>query len=219
VGVSRFILERHLKFGSFAATPEKRVIFNASHISAPGLPSDTRPLPVRFGYLGRLHPTKGLEVLLKSVAQLPEGTWSLSVAGQGLTTYERFLRSKYGTAAINFLGHVRPEAFFSDIEVLVVPSLWHDPLPTVIIEALTYGVPVIGSNRGGIPELVEEGRTGFLFNPSRRGDLTEKMQRYIDDPPTLDRMRPACAKRAKDFLPDNVVEQYLQLYANISEAV
>jgi glycosyltransferase involved in cell wall biosynthesis len=215
VGVSRFSLERHLEFGYFATTPNKRVIFNSYEVgaTAPSLDTQyTRFLPVRFGYLGRLLPLKGLEELLESVRRLPEGSWSLDVAGRGYATYERYLQTKCTTSAIRFLGLVEPKAFFRQIDVLVVPSVWHDPLPTVIIEACAHGVPVIGSSRGGIPELIEEQNTGFLFDPDRPGDLRAKMQRYIDEPAMVDIMRSACLKKAEGFLTENILKQYLNVY-------
>jgi len=77
VGVSQFILERHLKLRYFADTFRKDVIFNGYQslngyqTGSLALPSHTPSLPIRFGYLGRLIPDKGLEILLESVSQLP----------------------------------------------------------------------------------------------------------------------------------------------------
>jgi len=213
VGVSQFVLERHLKFNCFAAVSKRRAVSNAYQVELDTPPSDTQSLPVRFGFLGRIHETKGLEVLLNAVVKLPHGAWTLHVAGQGPSSYERYLRNKYKAPAIKFVGFVQPQEFFSDVDVLVVPSLWHDPLPTVIIEAYAHGVPVIGSIRGGIPELVEEGNTGFLFDPNRPDDLTTKMRRLIDKPPMIEVMRSVCLKKANSFLPGNVAEHYLDVYA------
>jgi glycosyltransferase involved in cell wall biosynthesis len=215
VGISRFILERHLEFGYFADTPRKRVVPNACQ-EAPAPPAlDTRSLPVWFGYLGQLHPTKGVEMLLGSAVQLPAGSWGLSIAGRGYTNYELYLRGRHRTSAIKFLGHTKPEDFFRRIDVLVVPSLWHEPFGRVVIEAYAHGVPVIASNRGGLPELVEQAQTGFLFNPNRPDDLTVKLQRCIDKPRIIDDMRPACLRMAKGFLPDVIVEQYLKVYSDV----
>lgn len=214
VGVSRFILERHLGSGYFAATPKRRVIYNAYQVESAAPSSETRSLPIRFGYLGRLAADKGLEVLLKSVARLPEGTWTLDIAGRGLVAYERYLYARYKAPATNLLGHVEPEVFFSEVDVLVVPSIWNEPFGRTVVEAYAHGVPVIGSNRGGIPELIEEGHTGFLFDPSRPEDLTAKMRRYVDRPDMVASMQPACLRKAEGFLPEDTVEQYLEVYSD-----
>lgn len=212
VGPSRFTLEHHLRFGCFAATPKKRVIYNAHDIEPATPTPDRRTLPIRFGFLGQLLPTKGLEVLLESVMRLPARTWSLNIGGRGRPTYESYLRNKYRIPAIKFLGHVKPEVFFPEIDVLVVPSLWHDPSPRVINEAYSRGVPVIGSDRGGIPELVEEDCTGLVFNPDYPGDLTAKMQHCISAPTVIDDMQAACTTKAETFLPNNIIEQYIKVY-------
>jgi glycosyltransferase involved in cell wall biosynthesis len=214
VGVSRYILDRHLELGYFTTTPEKRVIHNAYRARSASVSAE-RPSPqVRFGYLGVLHPVKGIERLLEAVAQLPEGAWRLSVAGRGRTVYERNLRIKYKTPGVEFLGYVDPETFFSEIDVLVIPSLVRESFGRVVIESYAHGVPVIAARRGGILELVEEGRTGFLFDPDRSGDLAARMQRYIDNPTMINDLRPICLDKAKGFLPEDIVEQYLETYRN-----
>ncbi len=212
VGLSNFILRRHLELGYFANTPKKKVIYNACQAEAIELPSNPRSLPVRFGYLGQLRVNKGLEVLLESVRQLPKGSWTLDIAGRGFAEYERRLQAKYRMLPIKFLGYVRPEALFSKIDVLVVPSLWHEPFGRVLIEAYAHGVPVIGSNRGGIPEIVEEGRTGCLFEPDLPGDLAAKMRWYIRDPAKISHMQATCLKKSKSFLPQDITQQYLEVY-------
>ena len=215
VGVSRYILERHLELGYFTATPEKRVIPNAYRAEPASLSAERQSPPVRFGYLGMLHPVKGIEKLLEAVGRLQEGAWSLSVAGRGRTAYERDLRARYKTLGVEFLGHVDPENFFPEIDVLVIPSLVRESFGRVIIESYAHGVPVIGANRGGISELVEEGRTGFLFDPDHAGDLAARLQRYIDRPTMINDMRPICLEKANGFLPENIVERYLETYRRV----
>jgi glycosyltransferase involved in cell wall biosynthesis len=219
VGVSQYILERHLEFGYFAATPKRRVINNGYNIDSVAPRPDTWALPIRFGYIGRLAVEKGPEVLLRSISRLPARTWSLDVAGMDQTAYGRYLRTNYDTPPIEFLGHVEPEAYFTKIDVLVVPSLWYEPLGLVIIEAYAHGVPVVASNRGGIPELVEEGRTGFLFDPDCPGDLATKMQRFVDEPSLIRDMRLACLEKAQDFRPERVIEEYLEVYNDATKLV
>lgn len=213
VGVSQFMLARHLEFGYFGATQEKRVVPNAYHLEPPEPPPRARSLPIQFGYLGLLHPNKGLETLLESATRLPKGTWSLKIAGRGHTKYERYLHEKFESPAIRFVGRVEPETFLSEVDVLVVPSLWNESFGMVVIEAYAHGVPVIGSDRGGISELVEAGVTGYLFDPARPGDLITKMERYVDRPDLVDDMRPACLRRARSFSSQQMIEQYLDAYA------
>jgi glycosyltransferase involved in cell wall biosynthesis len=157
---------------------------------------------------------KGIEVLLKSVRQLPEGAWSLDVAGRGQAAYESYLHTRYNMPAIKFLGYIKPEIFFSNIDILVVPSLIEESFSRVTIEAYAHGVPVIGSNRGGIPELVEDERTGSLFDPGTPGDLSTRLQRYISKPAAAKRMQSACLRKAKGFLLEDNIRQYVKVYTD-----
>jgi glycosyltransferase involved in cell wall biosynthesis len=216
VGVSRFILERHLEFGYLADTPIKTVIPNSYQVELAVPRSDAPSLPIRFSYLGSVHPNKGLEVLLEAATKLPEGTWTLNVAGRGFTAYERDLHAKYGgIPAIKFLGYVDSEVLLQQTDVLVAPSLLSETFGRVVIEAYAHGVPVIASDRGGMPELVEAGRSGYLIDPSHPNHLTMKMQSFIDDPAMIEKMRPSCFEEAKRFVPANVVERYLDLYHDV----
>src|SRR5918994_1413 len=216
VGTSRFILERHLQFGYFTTVP-RTVIFNSYYAGQSTVPLDSPSLPIRFGYLGRLSREKGVEVLLEAAKQLQtKPYWTLNLGGRGSAKYLRRLRAKYRTPATTFLGHVKPADFFSENDVLLVPSLWHEPFGRTVIEAYAHAQSVIGSNRGGIPELIEGGRTGFIFNPDSPSELAARMQLYIDQPTRISEMRTYCLEKSKSFLPENIIEQYLEVYAEIS---
>ncbi len=118
--------------------------------------------PLVIGYLGRVEHVKGVEPLLEAVAGLPDVR--LLVAGGGEATYVDGLKRRFGEASnVEFLGVVNPVALFSRIDLLVVPSLWEEPLTRVIAEAYAVGLPVAVSRIGGMPEIVDEGVTGYVF--------------------------------------------------------
>ncbi len=122
-------------------------------------------------YLGRLVPEKGLETLVRAVKDIP-GT-ELQIWGEG--PYESSLRSLISTLNLNERVKVMGFSFdigsvFNPESILIVPSECDDALPTVVLEALSRKVPVIASCRGGIPEMIVHGQSGFLF---RSGDVTE----------------------------------------------
>jgi glycosyltransferase involved in cell wall biosynthesis len=217
VGVSDAILRRHLEFGYFDAASQKTVIYNAYPLASSTPRSDAPSIPIRFGYLGRLDPAKGLEVLLEAVRQLPRGTWRLKVGGRGPASYESYLRAKYKMPEVDFVGYVDPDSFLQTIDVLVVPSVWHDPSPRVISEAYAHRVAVVGSRTGGIPELIEEGHTGLLFTPGTSDDLARKMREFTEHPTIIDGMRLGCLKKAELLSPQAIAEQYLVVYAGATE--
>jgi glycosyltransferase involved in cell wall biosynthesis len=216
VGVSSAILRRHLEFGYFDATPHKPVIYNPYPLASSTLRSDAPSVPIQFGFLGRLDPTKGLEVLLEAVRRLPQGSWRLKVGGRGPAGYESHLRAKYKIPEVDFVGYVDPDSFLPEIDVLVVPSVWQEPAGRVIIEAYAHGIAVVGARIGGIPELVEEGRTGSLFTPGNSDDLARQMRKFTDHPTIIDGMRLGCLERAELLSPESIAEQYLTVYAEAS---
>ncbi len=137
------------------------------------------------------------------------------IAGRGDPTYEHRLRAIYAGTDVSFLGYREPADFFPNIDVLVAPSLWNEPFGLVIPEAHRWGVPVIASRRGGIPELIKEAITGFLFEPESPGELDALIQRLIQQPETLSAMRPACVRSGEAFTPERVWCEYKHLYDEV----
>jgi glycosyltransferase involved in cell wall biosynthesis len=85
-------------------------------------------------------------------------------------------------------------ALMKDAFVLIVPSTWYEGAPGVVIEALACGLPVIASDIGSIPELVDDHRTGLLFRPGGAEDLAHKVRWAFDHPERMLEMR-AAARR------------------------
>ncbi len=85
-----------------------------------------------------------------------------------------------------FIGTILPA---KEIDILIVPSIWHENNPLVIQEAFLSKTPVIASNIGGIPELVIDGVNGLLFEPQDANDLREKIQHIIDEPNILEKFK------------------------------
>lgn len=134
-----------------------------------------------FGYIGRVAPSKGLDRLLEAAARVASGRpWELRVAGSGDEAYTRMLHEKYGDAPnVRFIGWSAPQDFYDGIDVLICPSTYNEPLPRVIYEGYAYGLPVIASDIGGNPEVVEEGETGFLYPPENTAALAARMEAFL----------------------------------------
>jgi glycosyltransferase involved in cell wall biosynthesis len=80
-----------------------------------------------------------------------------------------------------------------------------------VLEAYVHGVPVIVSRRGGLPELVEEGRTGLTYEPLEPGALREAVNVFLRDRPILQDMRRLALEKAKYFTLERMRAQYLDL--------
>jgi len=165
--------------------------------------------------MSRLVKSKGVELLLEVFSGMAANGATLSIAGSGEPDYVRNLRERFAGPQVKFLGFVSPEEFYCSVDVLIVPSLYHDPNPLVVMDALSRGIPVIGAQRGGIPEIIEEGKTGFLFEPSRPAELQKKMQIFLEQPGLVTQMEQQCRRRAEEFTPETFCRQYLEVYRSL----
>ncbi len=217
VGISRYMLDLHQRMGLFRNTPVQSVIHDAYEPLHSTAVRHSVSGPMRLGFLGRVEPNKGLEMLLDTLTTTLSGRdWTLAVAGKGAPAYETSLRQKYRDERIRFLGFVEQGLLLGAIDMLVVPSIWDEPLGRIVFEAYAHGVPVIVSKRGGLPEMVEPGETGLLFNPDTPGALANAIEDMMRHPDRLEEMSSkARLKWEKEFTPEAIARQYLSVYARV----
>lgn len=200
---SRFMRDR-MAAGGFA--PDKLLALH-NFIDLRRVAGPRPPRQDHACYVGRLSEEKGVRTLLRAASRLD---LRLKVLGTG--PLEAELRTQYaGCARIEFLGHQDWEgvrAVLASARFLVVPSEWYENNPLSIIEALALGVPVLGADIGGIPELIQPGRTGELFESGNEADLAGKLAALAarDFPPL-----PAEAI-AESFSSARYLERLLPLY-------
>jgi len=130
---------------------------------------------------GRLDNSKGQDVLIRAIARLKNSIPDIKVYflgdGKMKDSYLALAKKLDIADRCIFMGLVSNEQViekFASSDVCVVPSLV-DNLPTVSLEAQSVGTPVVISNAGGMPETIEEGRSGFLFEPGNDEDLAKKL--------------------------------------------
>ena len=141
-----------------------------------------------IGYVGRLVPEKGVDLLLEAVARLP-GVWRLAIVGAGPERDRlEVLARRLGMADRVFFEGVVPSlrmpAFYRELDALVVPSRsrpnWVEQFGRVLIEAMACGVPVIGSDCGEIPNVVDD--AGLIFPEGDAGALREHLMHLMRAP-------------------------------------
>ena len=195
--VSRRLLERVTAGGIFAGVATRLVIPNPvlpAPAPARALPDSARPL--RLGFLGRVEPIKGPHILLEAVRRIGPARVTLRLGGAGQPAFVEPLRARFAGPGIAFLGPVAPAEFLAETDILVVPSLVQEAAGRVVQEAFAAGVPVIGSNLGGIPEQIAEGVTGFLVPPGDADALEARLRLLLDAPPDWAAMSAACRAEA-----------------------
>ncbi|MDQ1192353.1 glycosyltransferase involved in cell wall biosynthesis [Brevundimonas vesicularis] len=181
IGLSGPVLETHRAAGYFRRTPGS-VIGNAAGAAAMApKPSLIEAPTMRFGFLGRVEPEKGIEVLLAATRGLG-GDWSLNVAGRGEADYVQALRRAYDDPRIIWLGQVEAEAFWPKVDVLVAPAVWAEPFGRSVVEAVQQGRGVIASRIGGLAEAAQGAGMSALIEPGDAGALTAAMQAAVDQP-------------------------------------
>jgi glycosyltransferase involved in cell wall biosynthesis len=158
---------------------------------------------VRFGYLGRISPEKGIGVLVNVLERMPrEKEYDFEFCSSTFKSVsrrpeeERLVRAIHGLAEkdsrVRVLDGVTDgqlHGVLSKWDALVVPSLWLESGPQVVYESFAAHTPVLGSRLGGIAELVSEGETGFLCEPSSEAELTALLRRCAERPSDLRALR------------------------------
>lgn len=178
---------------------------------------------LRFGFLGRWDPVKGVHVLVEAFRRLPNTLpvelriLAVSAGGDSEEYREAVRRSVGSDPRIHFLpdAHNRGSTeFLASIDALIVPSQWLETGPLVVLEAFAAGVPIIGSDLGGIRELVSHERDGLLVSHADVTAWTAAMVRLASDRGLLERLRQGIGPvRAMSDVARDMATLYRELYA------
>jgi glycosyltransferase involved in cell wall biosynthesis len=141
-------------------------------------------------YFGRVVKEKGVQHLLAAYRALSGDKPALKVVGiSSVTPYVKELTEEYREATfLPFIGKEELPEHIRKALCVVIPSVWYDNLPNVLLEAYAYGKPVIAPGHGCFPEVVKDGETGLLFAPGDVEDLREKLAWAIAHPSAMKAM-------------------------------
>lgn len=136
-------------------------------------------------FVGRLAPQKGVDVLLRALAQMPDG-WRLRIAGDGPEREKlAALSTSLGLAErVQFLGWTQRDALpalYRSADVFVFPS-YDEGMPNVVLEALASGLPIVATRIAGTEQLVIDGENGALVPPGAPTAFAQALQPVIADP-------------------------------------
>jgi len=154
---------------------------------------------LRLGYIGRIHPVKGIDLLLEAISLLPD-KYNLELFIYGMPTQDRAMQGYYNSLLrqscadkrIKWSGLLPQDRKFqalAELDALVIPSRWLETGPLVLLESLAVGTPVIGSRLGGIAEFIAEDKGGILFKPGDARELASIIARVYRAPEILSRLR------------------------------
>jgi glycosyltransferase involved in cell wall biosynthesis len=199
--------------------------------------------PLRVGYVGRFDPAKGVHVLVDAALRLlmgPASALGLGTPGPTMSSTSRrpaslelhlwgvartpearayrdaIQRQCEGVPSISLHAEASPESIYPQIDVLVVPSLTFETGPLVVLEAQAAGVPVVGSNLGGIAERVLHGVNGLLVPPDDAVALASALRTLIVDRALLHALTPRAPSRTMRDVAVETLDRYRQLLATVS---
>ena len=149
-------------------------------------------------YVGRLDKEKGIEYLIRAAKDIPAEIYILG-GGDYQKELEKLVK-ELKLENVHFLGYFGKEyvkvlrKFYQRADVVVVPSTVKEAFGLVILEAMAARTPVVASNIGGIPNIVKDGKTGFLVKPRSPKEIAEKVNKILGNEKLRQAMRERCFK-------------------------
>jgi glycosyltransferase involved in cell wall biosynthesis len=175
-----------------------------------------------IGTVAHLFPRKGLEYLVETMDHLKKvfPRIFLVIVGTGDFQYERRLRKQVEhlglTENVLFAGFQDyPELFISEFDIFVLPSI-SEGFGIVLLEAMALGKPIVASNIGGIPEIVQHEKTGLLVPSANVEDLCQGLLTLLNDPKKRAVMGDEAKKRIEEqFSLQSMMERLYGLYSEV----
>lgn len=168
-------------------------------------------------YIGALSQHKGVHLLVEVFNKLNLKNVRLHIAGKG--PMEKFLRRlSRKNNKITFYGWIsekRKKELLRMGDISVLPSLWYENFPTFVLESFSYSIPVIGSNIGGIPELVRDGYNGLLFSVGNVLELKKAILKIALEDSKLRELSSNAYKTAKMYKIDEHVKKLVEIYSSV----
>jgi glycosyltransferase involved in cell wall biosynthesis len=133
-------------------------------------------------YIGRFSPEKGVDVLLEAWKELNHLPLKIIGGGSGFKDAEEFAKKHH--INVEFLGQMNNKDVIEQIKkalFVVIPSRCNENFPRIVVEAFACAKPIIASRSGALAEIIEDGKTGLLFESGNSNDLVNKVELMISD--------------------------------------
>ena len=218
VAPSGFLRDKFVEFG----WPADKIHVLPNFL--PEMPPAVAPPPEGPGlYLGTLLPTKGVDVLLRALAQAPPHPFHILGDGAERCRLEKLAEELGLSGRVSFRGFLRGDEWNREVagaSYAVMPSVWYENGPYAALELMARGIPLVASAIGGIPELVRDGETGLLFPPGDAAGLAARLARLRHEPG----LRAHLGSRAREFIlrrcnPETYLAAITGLYARMRDKV
>lgn len=195
-----------------AGVPAKKIVVIHTGIALPDTPPVRKTTRNEFviGHMGAFTAEKGQDVLIAAAASLPQANFILAGEGARLADLRRGAPSN-----VSFPGFIADHgAFFSSLDLFVMPSR-SEAWGLAALEAMAHGVPVVASNIGGLREIVDPGRSGWLVPAGDPSALANTIRELAADRELLHRAALAARERAAQFSAETMAEQTERFYRSL----
>ena len=176
------------------------------------------PGALRLLFVGQLELHKGIRILFDVLRELDIDV-SLIIAGEG--TELTYVKGKAKeNPRVTYLGYVSTEQLincFGIADALIVPSLCYENSPTVIYEALQAGIPVLAANIGGVGELVQNGKNGFLFKPGDKNDMRGAIKQMNDQKERFAKIHADIRKTVSPYAIECYASRLVEILEKVSQ--
>jgi glycosyltransferase involved in cell wall biosynthesis len=180
--------------------------------------------PDSLVFSGRLSREKGVDVLLRAMPEIIERhpRTRLVIAGDGSErpVIERLIAELDLTASVRLTGRLPSdelEGLYSAAGLVVLPTMWMENCPVSVLEAFAHGRAVVASRVGGLPELIEDGSNGILFERGDSRDLARRLVEVLTSPEEVAEMgRRAAARWAESYTPEHHRQRLRAVYDGLS---
>src|SRR3954454_19521032 len=153
---------------------------------------------------------------MRALAMLPPDRIRMMIAGRLSDQEQQRLRALAPHARVEFMGFVAPDEFYRQVDVVVAPSIWHDPGPLVVADAKAAGRPLLGTHFGGMPEVIEHGVTGWLTDADP-ASLARSMLQIAADPDKIEEISRRLIADTNRWIFSDVLSSYKNLYEQLRE--
>ncbi|SBW19325.1 group 1 glycosyl transferase [Candidatus Protofrankia californiensis] len=167
-------------------------------------------------YVGDLSRDKGVGILLDAYNRLAADRPPLLMVGRRTSELPDCLPA--GVVVAEPWDHEKIMQAFAGAAFAVVPSIWPDPCPTVVLEAMAAGIPVVTTGMGGIADMVRDGEEGVVVPPSAPDVLATGMSLLLSDPSLRQRLGQRARGRAAGFTAGRVVPRIEAVYRDLVHA-
>lgn len=168
----------------------------------------------QFVFLGSLIQVKGIQWLIESFRRLENPDVKLYIAGKG--ELEEYVKSAAKQDKrirfVGFLDEKEVSELLEKTDVLIAPSLWEEPFGRIVLDAYKHAMPVIVSDCGALPTLVDEGKTGLVVNSKELNSLENAMHYFIQNPEKIAEFSKYSAEKIKKFSLEAQYQMFWEVY-------